>query len=80
MKTKRKRREISKKTYKKIGNLALVIIFVLAIISIMVSISSYIVPYTEANVLLCHILHKVSIATVWMLFILLGVFVFCDDK
>lgn len=77
MKEKKKRNGISENTYRKIANHILTAIIIVEMIGITVSIASYVVPYSEATVILCECLHKCSIISAWSVGILLGVFEFC---
>lgn len=77
MKEKKIRKRVSENTLLKIADHSLTVTITAEMIGIAVSIASYVVPYSETTAVLCNSLHNCSIASAWIVGILLGVFVFC---
>ena len=77
MKKRNKRNKIAESTYEKIADKVLTVIIIAEMVGIVVSIASYVVPYSEATAVLCVQLHKCSIVSAWIVGVFLGVFAFC---
>lgn len=78
MKKNKDKVKISTKRYQTIAHTAFLTVIVLALLSVVVSIASFLIPYSPSIAIWCVLFHKLSVLLIYLIVILLGIAIFCD--